>query len=249
MTRHKRQTNAQLRQEVEQLRQRVGILEAAVAERRALDRILEWYEQDRQLIGYEIHDGFLQQATGAWLQLQDLEQQLQVGPEKPRNTLQVAMAALRSSLEEARRLINAVRPALLEEFGLKIAVESLIAESQSVGGPKVELLWELKRGELPPRLAQAAFRIIQECLTNVRRHSQSDRAQVRLADVDDRLQVEVKDSGVGFDPAAVHASGVGLEGIRLRARLFGGTATITSAPGQGTTVRVELELPQDRPPG
>ncbi len=243
MTEQKKQTESPS-QKSEQLRQGIDVLEAAVAEQRALDRVVAWYEQDRQLIGYEIHDGFLQQAAGALLQLQALELQLQSAPEHIRKILQTATTSLRMCIKEARRLIDVARPPLVDETGLKPAIEGLIAESHFVGGPKIQLLWELNHVELPSRLAHAIFRITQECLTNVRRHSKSNRAQVRLANLDRRLLVEVRDWGVGFDHKPATTSGVGLEGIRLRARLLGGAATIFSGPDQGTTVRVELPLQQ-----
>lgn len=242
MTNHKKQTNARLRREARQLRERIRILDTLVTERQSFGRLLERYEHDRQLIGYEIYDGLPHQAIGTWFQLQILEQQLQAAPESICNTLQTAMATLRLCIDEARRLINAVRPPLLEESGLKTAIECLIAKSESLGGLTVQLLWELNLVEVPPRLAHAVFRIVQECLANVRRHSMSSGAQVRLSQLDDRLVVEVKDWGVGFDPTVIQSSGVGLEGTRLRARLFGGAARITSLDKQGTTVVVELAL-------
>jgi signal transduction histidine kinase len=86
------------------------------------------------------------------------------------------------------------------------------------------------------------FRIVQEALTNVYRHSQATSARVQLMQNDNRLTLVVEDSGIGFDPREVSGRQFGLRGIRERARLFGGTAQIRSSPGCGTRVVVELPL-------
>jgi signal transduction histidine kinase len=251
-------TKQQLLREIEQLQQRFARSEStritgreaekmAADEHRVLDRILEFYEQDRQLVGYEIHDGFTQQATGAMLHFQAFQEQMPSDPEKAWATFHTAMGLLKLSIEESRRLINALRPPLVEESGLKAAIERLIAETQFLNGPKVELCWETDLGELAPRLVHTVFRIVQECLTNARRHSKSSVAQIRLTRTGNQVIIEVKDWGVGFDPKSVEAGRIGLEGIRLRARLSGGRAMIVSEPGKGTCVSVELPTAQEEP--
>jgi signal transduction histidine kinase len=86
------------------------------------------------------------------------------------------------------------------------------------------------------------FRIVQEAVTNVRRHSGSERAEVRLNQVADRLEIVVQDWGAGFDPAQVEKDRLGLKGIRQRVRLLGGRAEVDSRPGKGTRLVVELPL-------
>jgi signal transduction histidine kinase len=95
---------------------------------------------------------------------------------------------------------------------------------------------------LDPDLENAVFRIVQEALTNVERHSGADEGEVDLSERDGRLRIEVRDRGVGFDPLAVSDGRFGLEGVQERARLAGGTASIESAPGKGTRVVVDLPI-------
>jgi signal transduction histidine kinase len=95
---------------------------------------------------------------------------------------------------------------------------------------------------LPGELETTIFRIVQEALTNVERHAESARAEVSITERDGVIRIEVRDRGVGFDPEAVVDGHFGLEGIRERARLSGGSAAIESAPGKGTTVTVELPI-------
>jgi two-component system, NarL family, sensor histidine kinase DegS len=152
------------------------------------------------------------------------------------------VSLLEQGIAEARRLINRMRVTAPEEAGLKSAIEGLISEMSGIGGPPTELCWQLHRAELPPRLTHAVFRIVQESMTNIARHSRSAKARVTLNERDNKLHVKVKDWGIGFDSENISEEHVGLEGIRLRARLAEGSAQIESALGQGTTILVELPL-------
>jgi signal transduction histidine kinase len=89
----------------------------------------------------------------------------------------------------------------------------------------------------------AVFRIVQESLTNVRKHARARSASVDVTRAGGRLLVVVRDDGTGFDQRTVPADRFGLEGIRQRTRLFGGDLRITSAPGAGTTIEVSLPVP------
>jgi signal transduction histidine kinase len=250
MSKLNRQSDEILRREIEQLRQTIATLEAlqfttakaAAEDCRGVDRLLELYEHERQLVGYEIHDGFVQDAPAALLQLQAFEEQLKGDVDKAWKAFHLAESLLRQGIAEARRLISGLRVLVPDEHGLRIAVERLVSQLPTTGGPPTELCWGLRRAELSPRLAHTVFRIVQECLTNVARHSRSAKAQVMLGEGDNKLTVEVKDWGVGLDPQNTAQESVGLEGIRLRARLAGGSARIDSAPGRGTTIIVELPL-------
>jgi signal transduction histidine kinase len=93
------------------------------------------------------------------------------------------------------------------------------------------------------------YRIVQEALSNVIRHSQAKTATISLIQQGDHLSLAVEDQGIGFDVQKKSPRQFGLRGIRERARLCGGTATIESKPGLGTSVRVELPLSQAQPPG
>src|SRR4029079_13229191 len=108
--------------------------------------------------------------------------------------------------------------------------------------PEVEFHHRTNFGRLAPSLENMIFRIVQEALTNVRLHSQSQRARVELTADGDRLRVLVRDWGIGFDPRAVACDRFGLQGIVQRARLMNSQAVIDSTPGQGTTIVVDLPV-------
>ncbi len=213
------------------------------AERTALRGLLETLERERRLISCEIHDGLAQYVTSAAMLIDACTHALDSGEPGAgalRRDLAEARRGVGAAIDEARRLINGLRPPMLDELGILAAVESLVMEG---AGAWSEI--EYRRPEsFPPigtDLATAIFRIVQESLSNVRKHSRGAKVTVTLAPVgpeERTVSVEVVDDGVGFDPASVAAGGFGLEGIRRRARHFGAEACIESAPGKGTRIAV-----------
>ena len=216
--------------------------EALNAERRLLQTMLNMHERERKLVAYEIHDGLAQQLVGAVKKFQSVEPLRDRDPEAAAEMFDEALRLLREAMAEARRLISGLRPPVLEESGVVDALDYLIAEQRQRGGPQIEFVYPDPFERLAPPLESALFRIVQECLTNACRYSQSEKIRVELARSGDRVQVEVRDCGIGFDPAQVGSGHYGLQGIRQRAEVLGGTADIDAAPGRGTRVRVDLPL-------
>ncbi len=224
---------------VRDLTARLKAEEALEKERRHLRLLLEMHEHDRQLVAYEIHDGFVQSLVGARMLL-DMPSR-HVHPHM-RERFEKAVRLIERSVQEARRLISGQRPLILDERGLMAAIEHLVCERRKPGNAEIVYQDEVFFDRLVAPLETAIFRVVQEGLTNAERHSRSARIQLRVIQSDGRLRVEIRDWGVGFDPAGVGSGCFGLEGIRQRARLFGGTARIDSAVGAGTTIAVEFPL-------
>ena len=221
--------------------------EAVEKERRLLRQLLDMHERERQLIAYEIHDGFAQQLTGAFFQFQGFANQQERDPEGARKTFELALRSLEESIDETRRLISGLRPPILDEAGIVAAIDYLICEATERDGLQVEFVKDVSFNRLAPPLEATIFRVVQESLNNTRRHSQCKVARVSLTSREGRLRVETEDWGVGFEPDKVDESHFGLRGIRERARLFGGSATIDAAPGRGTRITVELPM-LEKPP-
>lgn len=216
--------------------------EALKDERKKLRRMLQMHDQERKLIAYEIHDGLAQYLVGAQMQFQVVEQLQHDNPKASSDAFSQGVQWLDEGLAEARRLIGGLRPPILDESGLVAAIEHLIHDIIRQDGTDIELNVDVQFDRLAPLLENAIFRIVQESLTNARRHSKSDRIRVTLRQRADRVQVEIQDWGAGFDPQSVDERGFGLGGIRERARLLGGQATIESTLGVGTHITVELPL-------
>lgn len=205
------------------------------AEQRTLRRLLKAHDQEHKLIAYDIHDGLAQQLVAAIMRCQAGAAE-QPGSERMSDVLEL----LRQCLAETRRVISGLRPPSLDESGVISAVEGLVAESREEEGPEIEFQHEGFRERLEPVLENSIYRIIQESLRNACRHSQSRRILIWLAQTESRIDIHVQDWGKGFDPERVPPSRYGLAGIRERARLWGGQATIDSVPGKGTTIAVQL---------
>jgi len=152
------------------------------------------------------------------------------------------MRLLRESIAESRRLVSGLRPPVLDQFGIVAAVEHLVGLNHCDGQLETEFVSRGRARRLAAPLENAVFRIVQEALTNIRRHSKSQTATVELQMNGNQVCVEVRDSGIGFEPSEIQETCFGLRGIRERARLLGGYAEILSAPGEGTTVRVTLPM-------
>lgn len=206
-------------------------------DRALLQRLLEIQERERQLISYEIHDGIAQYLAGAMMHFQAWEAAL--GDHAGAAELHEGMRLLRAAADESRRLIGGLRPPALDELGIVEAIESLVADAR-IEVPAIDFRHDLPGGRLPPGLETTIFRIVQESLTNIRKHAAARSASVTVARSGDLVAIRVADDGQGFAPEAVPADRFGLEGIRQRTRLFGGTCRIESAPGRGTTVEVTL---------
>jgi len=153
---------------------------------------------------------------------------------------------LRKAIGEGRRMITTLRPMIIDEMGIIEAIHYLVAEEEATQRLNVTFTHDVRFGRLAPMLEGIVFRIVQESLNNVRRHAGVQDAEVRLQQTGSMLLIEIEDRGAGFDPARIEDHHFGLEGIRERARLIGGKATIRSFVGHGTIVSVVL--PIDLPP-
>lgn len=206
------------------------------SEERSLRKLLYLQDQERKLIAYDIHDGLVQELVGAQMLLQS-----QARGEQD-TTVKQASDLLLDAINEARRLINGLRPLVIDEHGVVNAIQFLIAEEEKRGSPEIHFFHRVTFDRLPPLLEGALFRIVQECLTNARRHSEASEVEIWLLEEESRLKLTVRDLGRGFDLQQVPDDRFGLESISKRAQIFGGTSVIESILGEGTTVRVEIPL-------
>jgi len=203
--------------------------------------VLDLLELDRQWIAAELHDGLVQDITGAQMILEALVHSGKIISDDDRTAVLKAVALLRKAVDEARRVILGLRPPALDDLGLIGAIKSLLNQDNAKG-PKIRFLADVAFRRLDPRLETGIYRIVQEAVTNIRRHSKADRAEVKLAQIGNRIELIIRDSGVGFNPALIGERCFGVRGILERARLLGGSARIDSLPGKGTRIAVSLPL-------
>lgn len=213
--------------------------QSLLREQSVLRRLLQIQERERQLVSYEIHDGLAQYLAGAMMHLQACRH---AATGHGGRELDEGIRLLQAAAEESRRLIGGLRPPALDELGIVDAIEALVSEAR-VQIDTVIFRHALPGPRLPPELETTLFRIVQEALSNVCKHAGARTARVELIRGDADVRALVVDDGCGFDPARVPDDRFGLEGIRQRARLFDGQASIVTAVGSGTSVEVTFPLP------
>jgi PAS domain S-box-containing protein len=216
--------------------------EALKREHRTLKHLLQSSDHERQLIAYEIHDGLAQQLAGAMMQFQTFQHLKDAQPVLATKAFDAGMTMLQQSHFETRRLIAGVRPPILDESGVVAAVGHLVNEQCRIFGMPIEFRSSVAFDRLAPTLENAIYRIAQEALTNACRHSRSERVRVALRQRGDRVRIDIRDWGVGFDPTRLTDGCYGLAGIRQRARLLDGKCRIHSTAETGTRITVELPL-------
>jgi PAS domain S-box-containing protein len=204
-------------------------------------RLLEVQEQERRHLARELHDEVGQALTGLKLAL---EMSLQQEGYRRRATLAEAQAQLRELTTRVRDLSLRLRPTMLDDLGLVPALVWLFRRYTAQTGVEVVFQHNGLSERFHPEVETAAFRIVQEALTNVARHASVREATVGLWVDGGRLWVQIEDQGAGFDPKAVHAAAPssGLSGMQERAVLLGGELTIESVPGTGTCLTAELPI-------
>jgi signal transduction histidine kinase len=205
-------------------------------------RLVQVQEEERLHIARELHDEIGQQMTGLKIML---EMAAPTSPSETRGRLEEAQALVHTLMNSVRELSLDLRPAMLDDLGLLPALAWHIDRYGSQTGLQVSFHHRgLKERRFATEAETAAYRIVQEALTNVVRHAGVPEASVRI-DVDANLMhLHVRDEGQGFDPVAVLATAEtsGLAGMRERAAALGGSLDVGSAPHAGTSVRATLPL-------
>jgi signal transduction histidine kinase len=211
--------------------------------RDVLRRVVEAQELERARLARELHDETGQALASILLGLGELEAAVETAEAR------AAATALRelvvTTLQDVRRLAVELRPSALDDFGLIPAVERLaatIAES----GPIVDVEAQLGDARLSAEVETALYRIVQEALTNVVKHADARRVSITLVRKGVSVVVVVEDDGRGFEAGHARDASLGLLGMRERVTLVGGTLTVESAPGSGTTLVAEVPAGQGR---
>ena len=209
------------------------------------EQVIAAQESERRRLAGDIHDGISQRLVGLTYRLDAAARAVDAGDQQSAaEQLEKARDLVDLTLGEARSAISGLRPPVLDDLGLCGALASLAAST-----PEVDLELHLKDQRLPEHIEVALYRIAQECVQNVVKHSRAMVATVAFSVRDRVARLEVSDNGVGFDAgtAAVDRpmGGYGMLSMAERADLVGGTLSVRSRPGIGTTVTVAVPLDDD----
>jgi signal transduction histidine kinase len=254
-----REAHAELEMKVARRTEQLSLMNRAlhdeIAERRQAEdslrqlstRLLRVQDEERQRLARDLHDSTAQSLAGLSMNLAVAQECRTALDERGRTALDESEALAERCSREIRSLSYLLHPPLLTEVGLVAAVRWCADGFAQRSGIAVELDLSKGFGRLPADVENALFRIVQECLANVHKHSGSPTARIRLARQGRRVALEVQDDGRGMPPDlqsrgdAVASLGVGVLGMRERVRQLGGRFAIDS--GAGATVRVDIDIP------
>jgi len=200
--------------------------------------MLDAREKERRRIAESLHNGLGQLLYGVKLTLSDLHLKPDdVWQEKHQQILQDTERLLTEAINEARRISHELIPSVLEDFGLKTAIEDICRQLKHV------LNITCSFTGLPAKVDQytelALYRMIQELVTNIIKHAAATQASIHI-DANTNINVIIKDNGKGFSDKAGNYDGIGLKTIQGNIKMLNGTFQITSAPGEGTTINMTI---------
>ena len=218
-------------------------------------RVAAAREEESARIARELHDQLGSLLTSVKWELEILEQQCAAADGSLRSNVRERLATtgrlIQSTIETVRRISSELRPAILDDLGLAPAIEWQAQQFEAATRIRCHVHVDalLPEGLKPDReQTTTAFRILQEALTNARRHSWASRVDILLEQRDGAFVLTISDNGVGIGSKAVnHSLSLGLLGMQERAALVGGKVEITGAPGRGTTVTVHVPVTRPSP--
>jgi len=212
-----------------------------------VDRLISAQEEERQRIARELHDATEQDLASVLVGLRAMEEvaTMKAMCQRASKLRQVTAHAL----DELQRLVQGLRPTLLDEMGLAAALQRLCSDFSQAHGIRVEVhvARNLAELSLPSPIEITLYRIVQEALTNIAKHAGATTVSILIQPTASSIRLVVEDNGVGFEPETVRQTAaqqgrLGLYGMEERAKIAGGVFTIESAHGRGTTIHVEIPL-------
>ena len=210
-------------------------------------KLLHIQEMERKAIANEIHDGLLSDLAAVNYSLEAKILTLEKASDPLASDLRKVLNIHRKTMKEARRIMDRLRPSILDDLGLIPAIHAFCREFQVFYTHiQLECGLEILEDEIPEAIKVVIFRVAQEAMTNAVRHGKGTSAKLSLAKGSDRIELVAQDNGQGFDLENTQ-KGVGLESMRERVEISGGTFKIESVIGAGTTIRASW--PQALPHG
>ena len=201
-------------------------------------RLVDVQETERRSISRELHDEVGQALGLLLMELGHLSNELAVGDEKTRELVRRSKEMAERTVHTVRNMALLLRPSMLDDLGLVAAVEWYAREVSRQGNIEVKVNAENLPENLPDEVKVCVYRLVQEALNNAQRHANAKNVFVELAQSDGMARLKIADDGNGFDTKRTR--GMGLLGMEERVKRLGGTISIDSRPGSGTTISVAL---------
>ncbi|MCW8805836.1 MAG: PAS domain-containing sensor histidine kinase, partial [Ignavibacteriaceae bacterium] len=200
-------------------------------------------EEERTMIAQEIHDELGQVLTALKIQVSLLANKLNNDQEPLKRKINSLLDMIDASVESVQKISSKLRPGILDELGLIAAIEWQTEEFEKLTNIKCSLVLPKEEVILEKDKSTAIFRIFQEALTNIARHSQSNKAQISLLNYQSIIYLEIQDNGKGISQDQIKDfKSLGIHGMKERAMVFGGQVNIEGIAGKGTIVKVEIPI-------
>ncbi len=209
-------------------------------------KILDSQENERKLVAREIHDSISGGLAAIKLCLEEKLHKMNENPPDETFTLEKIISMTTDTIQETRRISAHLRPSMLDDLGFIPTIEWYCREFEKYY-PKIRVVqrFEIEEKDVAEQLKVVIYRILQEAVTNVARHSEADRVHISLVKFGNELNLRVQDNGCGLDFERIGSNadpmrGFGLSNMRDRAEICGGKLDILSKPGAGTTIHLTL---------
>jgi signal transduction histidine kinase len=205
-------------------------------------------EKERKRIARELHDGLGQSLSAIAFNVRSTLEKVGDKVKTGFESLEAIIPIIQQSIEEVRRIGMNLRPALLDDLGLLPTIEWFVRDYQKAyPGICVEKQTEIEETQVPDPLKTVIYRMLQEAMNNIAKHSKANLVSISLMRrKDDRTELVIEDNGIGFDMESVK-KGLGLGSMRERAELSGGSFDIESVKGRGTVIRASWPIKQLSP--
>ncbi len=208
-------------------------------------QVIKAQEEERRRVARDIHDGPAQSMASVILRAEICERLLEKNPAQVPVELRALKEAVKASLQDVRKIIFDLRPMTLDDLGIVPTLKRYFTEYQERTRLPVELVTIGQERRISSSLEVAIFRVVQEAINNSYKHAQARKVVVRLEIRPNKVNCTIVDDGVGFDvkeKMGPNNKGFGLIGMRERVELLEGTFNISSAPGQGTKVKLQIPV-------
>lgn len=207
-------------------------------------RILTAQEEERRRIAQDLHDDVNQRLALLMLDVQGIDRRLDPSAAEVQHSVRSVLKGLEELSDDVRYMAYRFHPSILDDLGLKAALQRLLDDFSSRAGVKTLFVHQPFDHTLEKTAATALYRVVQECLSNISRHAKATRVEVEVTVEEEGMVVMVRDDGMGFDQGALQrtAGGLGLLNMRERLLAVQGSCEVESMPGKGTTVSMYVPL-------
>ncbi|MFZ5652333.1 MAG: sensor histidine kinase [Bacillota bacterium] len=206
--------------------------------------IIKAQEEERRRVARDIHDGPAQLMANIVMRAEFCLKLMDIDRNKVREELQALQILVRQSLQDVRKIIFDLRPMVLDDLGLIPAIKRYVDGFQAQYGIQVEVMVKGSPRRFSIAVEVALFRIVQECLSNIRKHARATNILIKMEILTRKLNLVIKDNGIGFnlDQLKGNKECFGILGMRERTQILNGEFTVNSSPGQGTSVSISVPV-------